>query len=516
MREHELRTLLLVKALEEADRDGTLLPIADRDTATRETLRETRDREVLGPDGKLTRVGARMLVARAERLLPGLVARHPALQSVATRASKRRWTWLLPLIAIGIGLALTTLDETRRINILAFPLVGLVLFNFCVYVALIVAAVWRAPGRKSGAWLATLVEALERRRQGRLRDRIGRVHEPLANALERYAREWWPIHLPILIAAAQRLMHFSAACVAVGLIVGMYLRGLVFRYDAGWESTFLGPEGVRSFLRAIYGPAATFSGIALPTTTDAINALEFRAGRPGVVAAPWIHLIAVTALLYVVVPRLMLAVLAGIVLVRRTRNVARPPTLAHYARAALGAVPGHATGLTIRLATYAYEMDQRSRNGLLRLARQALGSESRVDAETSVRYGEEDDYAQALRAEDSPLTGCLVGAMSLAATPEAESHGVVLTAWRDHARHAPGSGRLLFIVDEGPYRERLGQDASMQARLGERRELWQRFARSVGVPVLCTDLRSVSRTDGENAAAIAALHQCLWPAESAA
>ena len=40
MREDALRSILLVKAVEEADREGTLLPAADRAAATRDAVRE--------------------------------------------------------------------------------------------------------------------------------------------------------------------------------------------------------------------------------------------------------------------------------------------------------------------------------------------------------------------------------------------------------------------------------------------------------------------------------------------
>lgn len=39
MREDDLRKILIVKAVEESDRDGTLVPLADRAAAGREAMR---------------------------------------------------------------------------------------------------------------------------------------------------------------------------------------------------------------------------------------------------------------------------------------------------------------------------------------------------------------------------------------------------------------------------------------------------------------------------------------------
>jgi hypothetical protein len=70
MRERTLYTVLLVKAVEEADREGTLLPAADRSAATREAARGQSDAPgTAGADaGRLSGRAQRLLAARAEIL----------------------------------------------------------------------------------------------------------------------------------------------------------------------------------------------------------------------------------------------------------------------------------------------------------------------------------------------------------------------------------------------------------------------------------------------------------------
>ena len=52
------------------------------------------------------------------------------------------------------------------------------------------------------------------------------------------------------------LMHALAAALALGLIGGMYLRGLVFDVRAGWQSTFLDAGSVHAFLATALAPAS--------------------------------------------------------------------------------------------------------------------------------------------------------------------------------------------------------------------------------------------------------------------
>jgi len=515
MHERDLRALLLVRAIEETDTEGAVLPQGDRETATRETLRAARGEEVLRSDGTLTRAGERMLLDRARRLEPGLVTRHPALESLLASAPARHWSLhLLPLGGLVLGLALSALDESRRINILAFPLIGLVLWNLVAYAVLLAARLAR--GERSGPTplAGSLLTRVRNRRFATLRARAGRIHAPLARALERFGREWQAIVMPLVVASGRRLMHLTAACVAGGLIVGMYVRGLVFRYEAGWESTFLGPQGVQMLLNAVYGPAAALTGIALPSSTAQILELEWSAASAGADAAPWIHLIAVTAAFYVVVPRLVLAGLATFERRRRERHAPVPTGLESYARRALGAAGGRASGLRTTVASYAYELEGDRREGLTRLVRAAFGPSSQVQLEPLLRYGDEDEYAEHLNADEAPLEGCLLGVMNLAATPEAENHGIVVTSWRDRITRARGTARLLFVVDEGPFLERYGSDPSLAPRLEERRELWRSFARACGVPALFTDLGRIGRAGAADPEAIAALNRALWPAES--
>jgi hypothetical protein len=70
----------------------------------------------------------------------------------------------------------------------------------------------------------------------------------------RLLSDWSQIAAPLYAARVARLLHFSAALFAAGIISGLYLRGLAFEYRAGWESTFLGAEAVHRLLSVLLAP----------------------------------------------------------------------------------------------------------------------------------------------------------------------------------------------------------------------------------------------------------------------
>ena len=83
----------------------------------------------------------------------------------------------------------------------------------------------------------------------RLVARSAAFNAVLAEALGRFVAEWSEAARPLLTARAVRLFHVCAAAVGIGLIAGLYLRGIALDYRAGWESTFLDARQVRALDR---------------------------------------------------------------------------------------------------------------------------------------------------------------------------------------------------------------------------------------------------------------------------
>jgi hypothetical protein len=489
MNEERLGRVLLVKAVEECDRSGELLPLADREHATRDVLRATDGGAATLPPGARDARVLRLLGERADRLFGPLAARFPVLGDVLARSRVPGWaTGLLLVVAIASGFGLASLDGSRRIDILAFPFLGVVAWNLVVYVSVGVLAARRwaspAPVASTSPWSA---RALTRRLSG-LIDRTARVHARLGEVVAHYAADWAQVGAPLVAAHARRLLHLGAAALAIGLIVGLYLRGIVFRYEAGWDSTFLGPRGVRAILGLVFAPASALTGIALPQTDEASAALRWTADGGGGDAAPWIHLIAVTLGLYVVGPRLMLAFVARVDAWRWARTSALPAALIGYARATLGAAQFGRGGEFV-VVPYAHEPGQGTRAALARWLEAQFGRGASADVRPMVRYGDEAGVRASL--EDlAGGKGDVVLLLSLAATPESENHGLAVAAARDVAARARPPREVRIVVDEAPFLARFEGDATLAGRIDERRRLWREFVRGYGLDATFVDLRA--------------------------
>jgi hypothetical protein len=471
----------MVKAIEDVDRAGSILPPGDRARATRETLRALGIAADEAGSAARDATLARALSERAHRLLGPLVERHPIVGEVLGRTRTPAWILAaLLLLAFASGIALSALDGSRHINILAFPFLGLIAWNLATYVALAVASLRRRRGPGSAStpsrpWFGRAFA----RRIGPLVKRTARVHAVLGRAIGGYAASWVEVGAPFIAQHARRWLHLAAAAVALGLIAGLYLRGTVLRYEAGWESTFLGPAQVKAILGVLFGPVAGWSGVELPRTIEAVQALRWPDG--GGDAAPWIHLIALSLAAYVVVPRLLLAGLATMKLGYLGRAKALPEVLRPYAAGVLGSGGQvRAAGIT-SVTPYAYEPSEASLAGLERWLPSVTGAEARVDRRTTLRYGEEDMAGAAFDSGAHRVADLHVVLMNLAATPEAENHGVVIAAARDSARRARPPAAVRVVVDESPYTERFAGDASLAARLDERRRLWRDFVAGYGL-----------------------------------
>jgi hypothetical protein len=244
---------------------------------------------------------------RARHLLDHELSRYVLLLR-ARDAFAPRLAWNLSLPGL-LGLASNALGPHEQIHVLYNPIVLLVLWNLATYLALAVLAL--RPRVRSTGWAAPLL----RRSAGRLwlravrsstaaRGESGAVVAVGARFLELWqgaARPWFALR-------TRRIVHTAALGLALGAIAGMYVRGLFFEYEMVWRSTFMrDPESVARVLSAVLGPACALLGRALPSVADA-EALLAPAGVP---AAPWIHALAVTALLAVVLPRALLAASAA-------------------------------------------------------------------------------------------------------------------------------------------------------------------------------------------------------------
>lgn len=460
---------MLVRAVEGADRDRSLITEADRQHAARAASELARwSASERGEEAS----AERFIEKRAELLVGKLRERDRALAQ-ATRATVwRPWVGvLLPLAALAFGAFFQQVGDRQHINVLAFPLLTIVLWNLVVYGAL--AARWvvgLARGRRPPTGLRRAIAGAARRGAKRLQGTAGA-------AFAAFMDEWSRAAAPLLTARAGRVLHLSAALLAAGAIAGLYVRGLVFEYRAGWESTFLEPSRVHALLSFLLGPAASALGTPFPSIAE-VEAIRWPAST-GENAARWIHWYALTVAALVVAPRLALAAVAR----WQEQRLGRRFPLAldePYFRRLLGGFAPHRAQL--RVVPYSYTIDEASLRGLREATKALLGDSTDLAMRPSIGFGDEASATTGLDLADRSV-GLSVALFSLASTPEHENHGAFL----DRLRDAIGA-RLIALVDEAPYKRRLGGQAATHDRLAERRAAWSAFCTAHRVSVAFVDL----------------------------
>lgn len=285
MTENQARAVLLLQALE-AQPPSALWTAEDRDWATRAAAQELpadAPRDV-------------RLAERARLAMQRLAPRDRAVQRLLS-APGWRAAWVAGAGALGLlaGVASDALVAGAYFNLLSPLFWGLLGWNLLLYGALAVQSL------RAGAPAAGL-----RVRLGRWLHRATQTRGlPTA-----FAARWAEAGAPLFQARAALLLHAAAGALALGLIAGLVLRGLVFDYRAGWASTLLAPETVRQALAWGLQPALALAGGTLPAG-EAFAALRVTPATPAAAsAAPWIGWMGLQLLLVVVLPRAVLAALA--------------------------------------------------------------------------------------------------------------------------------------------------------------------------------------------------------------
>jgi hypothetical protein len=293
--------------------------------------------------------------------------------------------------------------------------------------------------------------------------------------MARFQAAWLRTGAPLLAARAGLLFHAAAAALALGLVAGLYVRGLVLDYRAGWQSTFLDAAQVRAALAVLLSPAVAFTGIAVPDAA-ALQALRVAPeALPTASAAPWIHLYAAMLALFVVLPRALLAGWCAARAAQWARRLPLPAADLHLQRLLLDQ---QSQSARVQVLAHGAAPSAHALACLQKVLAGALGAGVQVTAAAATAYGDEDAAADITVPPAATLRLALV---DLAATPEDDTHGAFVRALRRAAPAVP----LVVLADETALRMRF---ASIPARLAERRETWRRWAQQLGVGLVCVDL----------------------------
>ncbi|MBL8394835.1 MAG: DUF2868 domain-containing protein [Candidatus Accumulibacter sp.] len=474
--------VMTLRSFETADHTHALWTDADRAWASHAAA------EVVG-DGA---TDAAFLAQRARLGLHRLGERFKSVPRAVRALRWRPWLGGASVLAAGLaGLLVDRLGGGQRINILMPPVLMLLLWNLAVYLLLALGILLpqRAIDRPR-----PLRRAISRLAVG-LRQPPG--GSELAAVVAQLSCDWLRIATPLYAARAARVLHLAAASFATGLLAGLYLRGLAFEYHASWESTFLDPASVHGLLAAALAPGAALTGIPVPSVGE-IAAIRAPSGEN---AARWLHLLAASGAVVVIVPRLLLALFAWLIERRRSAKLAIGLDDAYFQRL-LRDFRGDPAQLTV--VPYSYTLPSAAAAGLQRLAVRALGGNTLLTIGPTLCYGDEETSGNA---GGAPQAGHLLALFNATATPERETHGAFLAGLA--GRLGP-VGRLVALVDLSAFLAR----APDIGRCAARRTAWRELCASQQVRCVFADLAAssgsaTSDTAGRLDEAASALAQAL-------
>jgi hypothetical protein len=306
-----------------------------------------------------------------------------------------------------------------------------------------------------------------------------------APAIRRFASLWLERSGALAALRAETVLHAGAAALALGFVVGIYVRGLVLDYRVIWESTFLDPPAAHAVVTTAFDPAARLAAIALPDEA-AFAAMRATRGDTvvGAPAAPWLHLIALTLLGGVVLPRTLLALGCGAIVAARTRRFALPLDAPYFQRLLRLRKGGPAR---VSVHPYGIAPTPQATLGLRALLAAALGPKLALEFAPTAAFGHEDDAPPAV----DPAATHAVALFDLGATPELENQGRFLRAL---LAAAPGGAVVAAVVDATAFSRRF---AALGERVTERRDAWRAWGDAVGAAPVVVELEDADAAAAE-------------------
>lgn len=459
------RQTLLIASLEEADLENEWISPALRSRATASAADP-------GPsattdESTFTAQEEEFFASRAAEIGRELEAQRPGLKAATSVSNALRVGGIvLVIVCLFAGYLTKTLGPSGVVSILAFPLLGVMLWNLFAY-GLMMAA--RLFGLGPGPFVGALVRRLGDRQQQARVERAG--GEGPAAGLGHFTARWTKAAGSVFTKRTAGWLHLGAAALGIGAVVAMYSEGMLNDYQATWESTFLSAESVHGLLSVALAPSTWVPGLALPDSAG-IEAIR-SPGSEG--AAAWIHRYSLSAALVVIIPRLLLALLAFLGAKRAAGAIAVRPVAPRYFKNLLDERRGVKS--VARILPHRLSLESPDRDRLRASLHRHWGTSVWLDFLETVAFGDEEEFDQ--RAGELADSHYVVAAAALSSTPEEESQGVLLSAI---SRLAPTDAEVVLWLEDGGFSERFGAE-----RAAQRRAEWNKLASRHKVGILSTN-----------------------------
>ncbi|MEM9479978.1 MAG: DUF2868 domain-containing protein [Verrucomicrobiota bacterium] len=452
--------ILLAEAVDTEDASGEVVSLTSRRLIAREAGEPTTEEFDQKPWPEAVSKFIEKRSAGITNELPRSI-RDSALRIVGANRIVS-WTGAAIVVAaLLVGFATNKLGTERAVNVIAFPLLGLIAWNIIVYLFLLARTLMKG----SGFSVITLIVGFIKRHADKLAGENQQATSADSRILHRFAQSWGKLRLPVAAKSLQGWFHISAAVFAIGVVAGMYWQGLAREYKASLESTFqTEPETIHRFFEILFTPATLLSGLSAPTMEDVQLAAE--ANGP---AAKWIHLYAVTAALVIVVPRLLLAVCSRFAANKLHKSTDIRALFSGYFPSLVS--PDEGEALVALAVPHRIKLEGRQKERLREAAIARWGGRVFVDFADAVEYGSEEDWPES-KIESDPSVFVVV--MNFSSTPEEDSQGILIDRVKNLIHEDHRESELVVLLDKSAFTARMNGLDEADQRAEQRARAWER------------------------------------------
>jgi hypothetical protein len=477
MNSSQFSKVIFIQALEQSDPQAHFISHATRQRATQQAKRDSPTESPLSVDGS-----TRFISHRAEYLWNVLSSSYPGLTGAFQGIPVDIPSFMVIIPTFTAGLFINGLGTSQRVNLLNFPLLLLLLWNFAIYtLSLLSPLLQRAstgPLIRFMSRIMVKLSGIVGKASWPISTRSGNTgKEWVQQSSERFITLWWRQGHPVIISRVRHLFHLGAACLALGIIVSMYFRGLVLDYRATWESTFLSPPQVHALLKGLLGPAALVLDFPFPQVNDIVRLQAPGHGS----AAPWIHLWALTGMAGIVLPRLIFAGISARSAQKAAESFTLPLEEPYYLQLLTG---DRGQGIQIDIIPYSYQPSPAALALLGKCLMDLFGSQATLQWHTPLSYGQESGPWL----QTSSSSHIIVLVCNLAQTPEAEVHGEIFHMLQEYIHASEGQHQVLLTLDQQTYKH-----IANAAQITERQQTWQRLAHTYHLQMVPFDAGETSR-----------------------
>lgn len=426
MKLSDIRNIVIAQALEESDSGGRLISDSEKRRA------DASAGAPLPNDSGIARQDA-FLAKRAASVIgtiePRLEGDRAWLRLSPFRSKFGLFAVIIVVLAGIVGYLTNELGSKKTINILQFPLIGILVWNLLVYLGELFLIFTRS-GATSG-FSGLICKVL-------FPPPIGLKKEQQESGLEfrgraLYHSRWRQINIPSLSARLKATLHITALIFAAAAVAGMYVKGIAKEYNANWESTFFERgEQLKPFLDVVFKPAEIITKEDLPSAAK----LDELRSSEGENAARWIHWYAATIGLFVLIPRMLLAVFWHFKSLRLDRTLPFREISPSYYERVLALATGDSLGIGI--VPYAHKAGDNVVQGIRTYMEDIFKRPVSINWLDTIVFGDEDDAELKIAANLQPML-----LFNFASTPERETH---LALYKRLTEDLPENSRPFQIV----------------------------------------------------------------------